>query len=365
MKICFYSPYLGQHFGGGEKYLFDVAQIYQNNGHEVFMAIRENFVEDLDKIKKQYADFFQIDLTNFQFIKTPIGTKANFFKKLFWTKKFKCLYYETDGSLFFSLAKKNILHIQVPLKLRKRNLVEKLKLFNWKIKNTNSIYTKKVIEKYWGCKIDLVHQPMVATNQDLSVLLDQKQKIILTVGRFFSQLHCKKQEYLVDFFLTLLKKYPQETRDWQFVLVGYVEDKAYAKNVVKKAQNHPQIRFEFALKREELLSLYKKAAIYWHAAGYKIDQKLHPEKVEHFGISTLESMSFACAPVVIKKGGQIEVLGRKLNYLLWKNKNDCLKKTLNLMQSPNTRREFQKKAYLRSKKFNYCNFEKKALDMLK
>jgi glycosyltransferase involved in cell wall biosynthesis len=364
MKICFYSPYLGKHFGGGEKYLFDVAEVYQNKGNQVFIAIRENLLVDLVKIKKKYEDFFEMNLDDIHFIKTPIGTATHFLKKFFWTKQFDCLYYETDGSLFFSLAKKNILHIQVPLKLQKRNLLEKLKLLNWKVKNTNSSYTKKVIEKYWGCKINLVHQPMVNISYNLNKKL-RKEKIILTVGRFFSHLHCKKQEHLVDFFLELLKKYPKITKGWKLILIGHIEDQKYADMVIKRAKKNPNIEFHFSLKREDLVNFYQKSSIYWHASGYGIDQNIHPERVEHFGISTLEAMAYGCAPIVIKKGGQVEVLGRKLHDLLWETKCECLKKTINLIKSKKMLNDYQEKAILRSKKFNYNSFEKKALDMLK
>ncbi len=364
MKICFYSPYLGKHFGGGEKYLLDVAQIYANHKHQVFMAIRANLDLNIEEIKKKYSHFFNLNLDQINFITTPVGTSAKFLKKLLWTRQFQCLYYQTDGSLFFSLARKNILHIQIPLRLYKRNLIEKLKLFNWSIKNTNSFYTKKVTEKYWNCKINLVHHPMADIGSTV-IDLDKKEKIILTVGRFFNHLHCKKQDCLVDFFNRMLKKYPQTTKGWKFVLVGHIEDEKYARFVMNKVHNQDRIKIYFSASRNELINFYQKAAIYWHAAGFQVDQNLHPERVEHFGISTLEAMAYGCVPIVIGKGGQVEVLGRKLKDLSWISEKECLKKTFDLIKSSKKLKEKQKMSLERAKKFSFNNFETKALEMLK
>jgi hypothetical protein len=62
---------------------------------------------------------------------------------------------------FFLFTKKNILHIQVPLTLNKRSLIERLKLKNYQLKNSNSYFTKDYVEKHWPVTIDLVHQPLV------------------------------------------------------------------------------------------------------------------------------------------------------------------------------------------------------------
>ena len=49
MKIVFYSPYLPEHFGGGEKYLLDTALVYAAK-HKVFIAL------SADKVKVPLAE---------------------------------------------------------------------------------------------------------------------------------------------------------------------------------------------------------------------------------------------------------------------------------------------------------------------
>ena len=363
MKICFYSPYVGSTFGGGERYLFDVARIYASK-HEVYMAISSRQKSlDLEVLKKEYADFLQADLSKINFIWTPLGDKKNSFQKVWWTRRWDAIYYQTDGSTFFSLARRSILHIQIPLPLYKRNLWERIKLRTFRVKNTNSYFTKKVIEKYWNVKINLVHQPGIEM-ADFANNLVKKTKIILHVGRFFEGLHVKNQDVLVNFFTQLQAKYPQELKGWQLVLIGNVESQNYAALVSKLAANNPQIKILHGVKRQELVDYYKKASIYWHATGFFDDQTLHPERMEHFGISTLEAMAAGAVPIVIDKGGQPEVVGKNLRDLLWLTQRECARKTLKVIGDANYRRALAQAAVARAQKFDAAVFEKKAWRML-
>ena len=53
----------------------------------------------------------------------------------------------------------------------------------------------------------------------------------------------------------------------------------------------------------QLKSLYQTAKIFWHAKGMDVDEHLHPDLTEHFGMTTVEAMAGGCVPVVINKGG--------------------------------------------------------------
>ena len=57
----------------------------------------------------------------------------------------------------------------------------------------------------------------------------------------------------------------------------------------------------------ELRSLFARASVYWHATGLGEDPELHPERMEHFGIATVEAMSAGAVPVAIGVAGQLEV----------------------------------------------------------
>lgn len=301
MKVALFSPYIPKHVGGGEKYLFDCAQILKENGFEVSIAISSEqklSIKEVTEIKKKYENFLNYSLDGINIVASPIYTQTNFIKKLFWTAKFDALYYQTDGSLFFSLAKKNILHIQVPLKINKQSLVDRLKLHNWRIKNTNSEFTKKYIEKYWQTKINFVHQPYVNSQEFESNIKLPKEKIILSVGRFFYQLHSKRQDVLVKFFKDLVELDKKTLASWKMILLGKNEDQDFAQKVADLAKGS-NIEILHDLNRKDLIKIYQKSSIYWHATGFNVDEEIEPEKVEHFGISTLEAMAAKTIPIVI------------------------------------------------------------------
>jgi glycosyltransferase involved in cell wall biosynthesis len=42
--------------------------------------------------------------------------------------------------------------------------------------------------------------------------------------------------------------------------------------------------------------------------GYGEDPERHPERFEHFGMTTAEAMAAGCVPMVIAAGGQVEIV---------------------------------------------------------
>lgn len=357
MNICFYSPYLPNHFGGGEKHLLDVA-LAASHKHSVSIAISKTRIygnKSLDSIKQTYQNYFNYDLSKITFITTPLGTKARFTTKIFWTKKHDALYYVTDGSLFFSLAKHNYLHIQTPLTVKKNNFIERLKLINWSHKNTNSEFTKHVIEQAWNTTVNTVLNPMINIYEFETSVAKKKQ--ILSVGRFFKHLHAKRQDVMIEMFIKMSQQYPRETTGWRLVLAGSVEDQNYLQSLKQKAEGH-NIIIETDISRDRLINLYSSSEIYWHAAGFEIDEVQNPEKVEHFGISTVEAMAAGAIPLVQYKGGQKEVLGKELKNLGWLTKEECESKTLDYITSSEKRVAMRKLVQLRATQFSKSIFEK-------
>jgi glycosyltransferase involved in cell wall biosynthesis len=357
MKICLYSPYVPKHKGGGEKYLFDVATVLVKQGHHVSVAISSlKPLDNVDQIRGSYEEFLGQDLKQVAFIHSPIGTLATFIQKLAWTAQFDVLYYATDGSLFFSLARRNVLHIQIPFTATKKNFFERLKLWNWSIKNANSEFTRQVVEQSWQTPIPFVHQPMInlgVTHPEK--IIEEKQSIILNVGRFFRQLHSKRQDVLVKMFKKLVDENPTAMKVWKLVLIGSVEDESYAQEVKELAKGY-NIELIHQVTRAELNNWYKKAMIYWHATGYDVDEKANPEKVEHFGISTVEAMSYGCVPIVVGKGGQSEVLGYQLKDLTWEDIGEGAKKTYHIISHQDLRTSLATEAVQQADQFGEARF---------
>jgi glycosyltransferase involved in cell wall biosynthesis len=77
-----------------------------------------------------------------------------------------------------------------------------------------------------------------------------------------------------------------------------------------------------------LLALYRKASIFWHAAGFGADENSRPEALEHFGMVTVEAMSAGCVPIAIARGGQLEVVEHGVSGFLWNDLNELKALTL-------------------------------------
>ncbi len=107
MRIGLFSPYLPEHFGGGEKYILDVARLWAKD-HDVEVGIADLDISQAASIRQKYERFLGQPLDKVTFVSCPLHTPASWLQKILWTKKYDVLFYVTDGSQFFSLAGRNI-----------------------------------------------------------------------------------------------------------------------------------------------------------------------------------------------------------------------------------------------------------------
>ncbi len=340
MKIGFHSPYLDT-YGGGERYMLTLASEYSKN-HVV-----DIFWDD-PTIKAPLSRFLKIDLIKTNFVQNIF--KLPFFQKIFSTLGYNFMFVLSDGSVPITFASKNILHFQVPFKFSKPSLITKIKLkrYNWII--VNSIFTKKFIDRSFEIDSKVIYPPVDVS----SISAGPKEKIILSVGRFsIHQLHPKKQEILIEVFKEIYKKAP----NWKLILVGQAkkEDQKYIRRLRKTSKG-------FAIKIienapiEKLRNLYAKSSIYWHATGFGEDEAMHPERMEHFGIATIEASAAGLVPVVINKGGQKETITHNKNGLLWSSKTQLFEATLSLINNKHKMNELAQNAVKNSKRFTIEKF---------
>lgn len=340
MKIGFFSPYLDT-FGGGERYMLTLAS-YFSHKHSV-----EIFWND-QTIKAPLSRFLKIDLAKIRFTSNIFEEKLT--NKLFKTAKYDLLFILSDGSVPITLAKKNILHFQVPFIFRPPDLKTKLKLKKYNYIVCNSFFTKNFIDRSFNISSRVIYPPVDIK----SISPGQKEKIILSVGRFSpNQLHPKKQEVLIEVFKELYKKKP----DWRLVLAGQAKknDEKYLR-LLKKASRGYAIKIMDNLPYENLKDLYAKSSVYWHATGFGEDENKNPEKMEHFGISTVEASAAGAVPVVIGLGGQKEIVANGENGLLWLTKTQLLDETLSLINNNSKMQKISKAAILNSRRFSQKEF---------
>lgn len=358
MKVGLYSPFVTKTGGGGERYFLMVAECLLQAGCQVdFILPQDAFTSVAQKqsLKKKYNQVFHLELAGLEFINGPFGSQGNFIDHWQFTSRYDAFYYLTDGSFFISAAKLNVVHFMIPFS-RATGYFNKLKLLLWPIKVSNSHFTKKVLEKHWGIKINFVHGGVV----DLEALAPlPKKKVILNVGRFMSSQdnkHCKRQDVLVEAFK---KMCDQGLTGWHLRLIGPVnpgqDNQAYADQVKQAARGYP-IAIEHDLPFSGLKQAYGTAKIYWHATGYGLDEDQYPEAMEHLGITTIEAMAAQAVPVVINKAGQKEIVTDEKNGLLWETEAELIKKTKQVIRHETLRRRLALSARRRAQDFSQENF---------
>lgn len=356
MRVAIYSPYLDT-LGGGERYIATIAEILSEQ-HSVDLLLDEHLHSfGMDTLKRQLSERFNLDLSKVNLIKAPIGKESNFLNRVIFLKKYNSLIYLTDGSIFYPTSKKNILHIQTPLVGQAaKSLWGKVKLKAWDLIIYNSKFTQKHSKENWPISSEVIYPPVdVGKIKPL-----KKKKYILSVGRFFGYLKNKKHEILIKAFSKLY--FEKKLNGWSLHLVGSATegDKPYLENLKKLTKILP-VNFYPNLGYDDLIKLYGESSIYWHAQGFGEDD---PTKMEHFGISTCEAMAGGCVPVVIGKGGQIEIVEHRVSGFLWNSLDELKEFTLRLIARRELWQEISKKARIRAKSFSKERFAKEIVTIV-
>ena len=116
---------------------------------------------------------------------------------------------------------------------------------------------------------------------------------------------------------------------------------------------------------QTLNALLDRAKIYWHATGYGEDLVKHPERAEHFGVSTIEAMAHGAVPIVFPAGGQLEIVNNGQNGFWWRTPQELIKYTLELLQNDKLREKLAQAAQKSSANYSEDKFCEKLHEILK
>jgi glycosyltransferase involved in cell wall biosynthesis len=214
-----------------------------------------------------------------------------------------------------------------------------------------SEFTQRWVRHRWGRESHVIYPPVaLATGEG------QKEPLILSVGRFFDERygHSKKQLELVRAFRRLVTR---GLRGWELHLVGSCQPlhAEYLARVRAEAQGLP-VQLHIDASGTELKELYRRASIYWHAAGLGENERRHPERLEHFGISTVEAMGAGAVPIVIGKAGQTEIVRQDVNGYHFQSQDELVARTLLVARDPALRRRLAAAARQRATEFSTERF---------
>lgn len=343
--VALYSPYLDT-LGGGEKHVLAILEVLcREQNYKPVIFWHEDVTQ---QIENKLAISFPVKPV----YKTPpfVG-KRSIFAKLNALKQIDIFLYVTDGSYFFSSAKRNYVFCMVPQKnLYSRNLFNTIKTLNYSY-ISNSLFTHHWLKK-WGIQNTVLYPYISKEFIRMAQKPQTKEKIILNVGRFFPSLHSKRQDLVIQAFQKLVSQ--KQFSGYKLILAGSVlpTDQAYVDKLREMAASLRAIEIVINPDYKTLLNYYQRAEYYWHFAGYGIDSDLTPELVEHLGITPVEAMAAGCLTFCYNAGGPRELIHQEQNGLLFNSTNELLKQ----MEKLHNNIELKKQIVSQSQDFARTNF---------
>ncbi len=244
----------------------------------------------------------------------------------------------------FSHARKGVLLVLFPFYVRPEETPEIRKLPAWKRLRHGAYYGfewQRRLETYqrcfsisefsrewtrrrWRLDTDLMYPPV-----DVETMQRSKEPMILSVGRFSTMAHTKKQMEMMSAFRDI----HSILSGWKYASVGGLnartENHDYFERVRAAADGYPAL-VEANIQRTKVKDLCARASIFWHATGLDEDPAAHPELAEHFGIATVEAMAAGCVPVVINRGGQADIVRHGETGFLWNTLDELKEYTVKL-----------------------------------
>jgi glycosyltransferase involved in cell wall biosynthesis len=221
-----------------------------------------------------------------------------------------------------------------------------------------SQFSAQWTRRRWGLATQVLYPPV-----DVTFVERPKDDMILSVGRFSTMAHTKKQLEMMTVFAELQHRLPH---GWSYASVGGLntrpENHKFFEHVRTLGAGY-ETRVEANVPRPALRQLFERARIYWHATGFGEPTDVRPELCEHFGIATVEAMAAGCVPIVINKGGQPEIVEHGRSGFVWNTLAELQHYTLLLANNPARWSQMSSAARTRAQAFRRERFVERLADV--
>lgn len=221
---------------------------------------------------------------------------------------------------------------------------------------TYSDFCRGHIEQRWGAtNVQILPPPVQQYPYDPSA----KDRSIVSVGRFISTGHAKRQDVLLEAWALLADRLP----GWRLHLIGGGSSHdPYVARIMKRAADLQRVTVSLDMRPDDLATAYARADIVWHAAGFERPPDA-PEQAEHFGIAPIEAMSAGAVPVVHDDGGPAEVV-RSGTGIVWRSLEDLIEATAGLARDDDRRRAMQAEASVAARRFTRAGFDRRLEELV-
>jgi glycosyltransferase involved in cell wall biosynthesis len=372
MKVGIYAPAL-RALGGGERYVCELA-IALSYDHDVEFV---NF-EPLNRAQLEKRFGFDLGGVSGRVLRLPARLSKSLRPMSHLSLSRASRAYDifiTDEAHWWSFPAKattNIALLQIaptqsermrPTHVPFAKKVYDASLASYDVLLANSQFVRRWVKRVYTREAVVLYPPCGATLMERPT----KDNVILSVGRFFSgEGPNKKQLEMIKGFKRLYDSTPEAAR-WTYHLVGGVASDhthmQYLEACRAEAAGYPIIIHPNA-PATVIADLYARASLFWHATGFDVTEELHPDRIESFGIVTVEAMATGCVPLVVNKGGQPEIVRNGVDGILWGTLEELLGGTATLMTDSALRDALSAASMERSKKFSTRRFKEQVAHLL-
>lgn len=327
-KCGVYTPY---HLtaGGGEKVILSFVKVLQQiTSCRIDLLVHKNNVCRNIRCLKQLATMLSVKDLRWDRVKFRIFSPEKLERErmlniqyLIWVHMANSLLPSANAFGIF-----NVFHSQFPFDGLEtpQNIHELEKLEKYQSVYLNSHYTltwyEKFLErenKYYRakrsnafCYPGLTHFMPPLNYVDLAEknknsLQTRSGRNIILLGRFFEGIQSKQQLKSIEAF----NKISKIRKDVKLFLYGFMAtgQKRYVEEVRKAAQSNENVILKVGATSAEIEKAYQDSLIIWSITGLGSSTK-SPADAEHFGIGLLDGMSRGIIPVVVNKGGPVEIV---------------------------------------------------------
>lgn len=296
-KALVYNKYLNT-AGGGERAILDCCLALSEIGYDVTITTSASFTRTLGSLCEIFG----------------ISGGENWSLKILETEeeiREFCLSERFDlfinGTFCSSLANPAPLGIYSLMFPQPLTPAARLNLLSYQHVIVNSHFTELYTKYWWGSDFPVHALPPPISNSHMDeagVPFGAKEKIILNVGRFNVDGHCKRQLDAIRAF----ERFVSEKvfgADWHFYAIGNLnpgeQNQAYLDEC--RRVGGPNVHIETDVPFSRLQELYRKASVVWQFTGIHLPSGQLPQHCEHLGLVAMDGFCYGALPMVYQRSG--------------------------------------------------------------